>query len=192
MADGDSGFPGGMGGAGMAGLGALGDIWGFIQNWMQQQQQQKIQQTLMDPNKIAQGFPGVPAALQRDLNAQYAVSTGGAPGGAYNQYLADAFAKYYLDWMAQRIGALKGASAVGPGIQNQPIGGLGGIMKNLQALQAIRGPQQPQGLVAGFPTQGGGGFGGGSEGWRGDYSPLVYQPPVDAGTIGAGFGSMGF
>lgn len=151
---------------GSTGAGAASDIFSMIQNIQAAQRQKQISDLLTNPNKLAMGasklYGGMsgPAreAAGRDLNAQWAGSTGGAPGGAQNQFLADAFAKLemqgYQDALTKYITSLTGA----PGLPQSPMGATGGVLKSLAMLQQLRQPSEP-GLVA-RPSES-------------DFSPLV-------------------
>src|SRR5437899_6349409 len=97
----DEGFPGGWWGVGATGLGAGADVYQFIRQEQQRQALQRIYDILANPNRLAgyvnKFFRPMGAAentaVQRDLGANWATMTGGAPGGAPNQYVADALAK---------------------------------------------------------------------------------------------------
>lgn len=146
----DSGYVG----AGAAGIGGLADLYAAINNAKAREQQQKIYGIMSDPGKLAaytQGYaqPMTQAAIgsvRRDLGSQWAPMTGGATGGALNQFIADAMAKLETQRQqtasGQAIGALGGATGAISGAS--PLGNLGGIMKALMTLQQIRrGPQAP-------------------------------------------------
>lgn len=147
-----SGFPGGGWGAGAAGLGAIGDIYSWFDNYQRQQAIQKIYNIMSDPQKLSKYVSGYyqpmsaaeNTAVQRDLGSNWATMTGGAPGGAMNQFVADALAKIetqrYQSAADQAIRALGGASATGQGLPQSQGGQFGGIM---QILQKIKGAQSP-------------------------------------------------
>jgi hypothetical protein len=107
-------------------------------------------------------------AIQRDLGSSWAPMTGGATGGALNQYIADAMAKIenqrYQETARTAIASLGGASNTAQTYKNQPGGTLGGIAKAIQMLKQLRSGTPDSGITV--PVQGGGGFMGGSETWR--------------------------
>ena len=143
------GFPSGWWGAGAAGLGAIADIYAFFKNQQTQEQQKKIYDILADPAKLSayvnRWFQPMSAAenqaVQRDLGANWSVMTGGAPGGAMNQYVADALAKIenqrYQSATGTALTALTGAGGAIPG--QRPMGNFGNIMQSLMILKAIKG-----------------------------------------------------
>lgn len=171
--------------AGAAGLGGAADIWAFVQNERQRQAMQRIRDILSNPRQLATYIAKFQqpmsqqavAATNRDLGANWAVQTGGAPGGALNQYTADAFAKLETDRQNQATSAALNALSGAAGVQNpqMPMGNLQNILRSLMILKRIRGDQQGEGAsqIPGItvPTPGGGGYGGGSESWR-DQGPF--------------------
>lgn len=174
-----SGYPGGGWGAAATGVGAGADIYSFIRQEQQRQALQKIYDILANPGKLAnyvnkfnQPMSGAAvSAVNRDLGANWAVQTGGAPGGAMNQYTADAFAK--LETQRQEtatqaaLRALMGATGSIP--QAPAMGNLNNILRSLFVLRQLRGGQPQDGTppgIASFPTPGGPGYGGGSETFR--------------------------
>jgi len=187
MADGAAnayGMPGGWWGAAGTGLGALSDIYSFIQNLQRSQQQQQLYDILSSPtkfaayvNKMFQPMGAAEnAAVQRDLGANWATMTGGAPGGAMNQFIADALAKIessrYQDTSQNALRALTGAGGqIG---QQAPIGMMGNILKSLLTLKQLQ------------PAGGGDQTGITTPGW-GDYRAgerTPYQPPTtDTSTV---------
>jgi len=160
MAD-DSGFswlnftnsPWATGGA--AALGGLGDIWSFIQQLQMMNLIRNPAQILQDPSKLAAGAgallpqmsPQAMSLFNRGVDADYAVNTGGAPGGALNQAKSDAWAKLVADMyqraVGQYIGSLQGAGQTASRLPQQGIGALGGVLNQLKQLQALRGGQSP-------------------------------------------------
>lgn len=145
-----AGFPGGGWGAGAAGLGGLADLYSWFDNYQRQQAIRKIYDILANPQKLANYVnkyyqpmsAAANTAVQRDLGSNWATMTGGAPGGAMNQFVADALAKIetqrYQSAADQAIRALGGASATGQGLPQSAGGSLQGIM---QLLQKIKGSQ---------------------------------------------------
>lgn len=171
------------GGAAAAGTGA--DIYAFIQNERNRQSMQRIYDILSNPAKLSQYVSrwyqpmgaAESKAISGDINAGWATSTGGATGGAMNQYIADALAKMesqrYQTAAGQAIQALQGSLSGVPG--NLPMGNLGAILKQLAILRQIRPQQQDQsGQLPGitYPTPNGPGFSGGSEGFRTGYNDM--------------------
>lgn len=185
------GIPSSWFGIGSAGLGGAADIYAWMRNEQARRQQQRLYDILSNPQKLAAYTQKLStpmsadavAAVNRDLGANWAVQTGGAPGGAMNQYTADAFAKIETqrqqDFLNQAIASLTRA---GGNVQDKmPLGNLGNIMRALQILQKIR-PQQPPadpGITA--PVPGGPGYLGGSESFR-DRGPFQAPETVAAGT----------
>jgi hypothetical protein len=180
------GFPSGWYGAGAAGLGAGADLYAFLRAEQQRQQMQRIYQILANPQKLAEYVQrwyapmsaAENAAVQRDLSANWSTMTGGAPGGAMSQFVADALAKTesqrYQTAASQALQAIQGAQGA---IPNAPAGGnMGNILRSLLILKQIRGNQPQDGTTPGLaPIPGGSGYSGGSEAFR-DQSP--YPKPI--------------
>ncbi len=197
MADGEGlfGIPQGIWQGGGAALGAGSDLFAWIENYRRQEAIRNIFNQLQSPQKLAsyagnlmpQYSPAAIGAINRGVNADWASMTGGAPGGAAQQFLADAWAKLISQNWANALGAAQGglsqASQTAGSLPQSPLGALGGIMQKLAALRGI-GAGGGGGLVAGFPMSGGQTpFAGGSEGFRGDYAPMPQF---------SGFGAEGF
>jgi hypothetical protein len=180
--------------AGVA-LGGAADIYSFINNLEAKKQQNKLYETLSDPKKLAAWVQGLQTpltsnainAVNRDIGANWATQTGGAPGGALNQYTADAFAKLesgrQQDTLQRAIQALSQAGGQIP--QGGGGGNLMNILRSLMILRAIR--QQPPtpttpGITQPQPSPDTGGLAGGSEAFRGDRE--TYQPPVQTADVG--------
>src|SRR2546430_15736431 len=95
------GLPGGGWGAGATALGGFADLYAVARQEQQRRALQRLYDILGNPGKFAayvnRSFDPMSAAenmaVQRDLGANWATMTGGAPGGALNQYVADALAK---------------------------------------------------------------------------------------------------
>jgi hypothetical protein len=166
MAEGDGGIfgiPQDYFNAGGAALGAGNDFFSFIQQMQQRSQQRRIADILGDPRRLSQYIGGLfkpmgqaeNAAVQRDLGANWSVMTGGAPGGAMNQFVADALAKIesqrYQSASQNALQALTGASGAAGSYSNIPGGMLGGIMKSLQILKQLRGGGESGGGLANIP-----------------------------------------
>jgi hypothetical protein len=140
---------------GSAALGAGADIYAWIDNQKRQAALKKIYDILANPGKLAQYINsymqpmsrGAIDATNRDIGANWATQTGGAPGGALNQFTADAFAKIenqrYQSAAEQAIAALRGATGAGGILPTSPMGNLGSIMKILQQLQSSK-PTTPK------------------------------------------------
>jgi hypothetical protein len=153
------GIPEGYFGAGAGALGAGADVYSFLQQQQQRDAMQKIYSILSNPQKLAayvgKFFQPMGAAentaVQRDLGANWATMTGGAPGGAMNQFIADALAKIesqrYQSATGSAIDALRGAQGSAAGFPNTPGGNLGGIMKSLQILKQLRGGGESSGIA---------------------------------------------
>jgi len=153
MADGDGSFsyPGGWVGAGGTALGFGADIYSFVRAEQQRRALQKLHDLFSDPNKlqakIAGSFAPMSAAenqaVLRDLGANWSVMTGGAPGGAMNQYVADALAKIESGRYQQHAqNVLQGLGYASGTIPAAPKGGYtGDILKSLMILKQLR--QQP-------------------------------------------------
>lgn len=156
-------------GVGGAALGAGADLWSFFQNMQRQRAMQQVYGLLSDPAKLAayvntyfRGMsPAENAAVQRDLGATWSVMTGGAPGGAMNQFVADALAKIesqrYQAAANQALAALSGAGQYGGALGGFPMGNLQGILRSLQMLRQLGGGSP--GLAHGFPSAEGHGSG---------------------------------
>jgi hypothetical protein len=179
MAEGDIfGIPSGLFGAGSSLLGMGGDLFAYYQEQQQRKSLKAIYDILQNPQKLNDYISrlyqpmsaGLNTAIQRDLGASWAPMTGGATGGALNQYIADALAKTetqrYQDTARNAIAALGGATATADRYKNQPGGNLGGIAKALQMLRQIRGTGGAPESGITVPVPGGVGFAGGSETWR--------------------------
>jgi hypothetical protein len=123
-----------------------------MQNLKAREQQQKIYDILSNPNKFS-GYvnkwfqpmgAAETAAVHRDLGSNWATMTGGAPGGAMNQYVTDALAKIesqrYQSAASSALEALKGSLGGIPGMS--PMGGTAGILNSLMILQALRGKKE--------------------------------------------------
>lgn len=161
------GIPTNYFGAAGATAGAGADIYSFLRNEQQRRQVQKLYDILSNPQKLAayvQGWyqPMSAAenqAVQRDLGANWATMTGGAPGGAMNQYIADALAKIesqrYQTAGNQSIQALQAAMGATPATMKG--GYLGDVLKSLAVLKQIRGQQPPSQTPPGIAYTPGGG-----------------------------------
>ena len=112
MADGDIfGIPQDYFQAGTAALGAGSSIYEWLENYKRQQMIQRFAEILGDPRRLSAYIgkfmqpmsAAATQATQRDLNANWASLTGGATGGALNQYVADAFAK--IETQRQQVAA---------------------------------------------------------------------------------------
>jgi hypothetical protein len=155
---------GGWWGTASAGLGALGDIFTTYQNAQARGQQSKVYDILSNPTKLAAYIaklyqpmgPGQVANINRDLNANWAMQTGGGMGGAFTQHIADAMAKIenqrYQSAAQTAIQGLQGTSGFIPG--QQPGGQFGNILKQLMVLRGIKGVGGEQPGIS-FPTDGG-------------------------------------
>lgn len=153
------GAPGGWYGAASGGLGAIADLGALFQNLQARQQQQRLYEIYSNPDKlsayVSKWYAPMGAAqnqaVHRDLGAQWSTMTGGAPGGAQNQFVADALAKLesqrYESAVNQALYALKGAGGAIPGAQ--PMGNLGAVMKSLMTLKQMQAqPQKEPGITA--------------------------------------------
>lgn len=149
-------------GAGAAGVGGLADLYTAINNSQARDQQSDIYKILSDPAKLAayvqsynrpMGQAEI-GSIRRDLGSQWAPMTGGATGGALNQFIADAMAKIETQrsqtGAGQAIGALQGAMGAIPG--QQTMGNLAGVMRALMTLRQLRAPGGDHG---GLVTPGG-------------------------------------
>lgn len=132
---------------GATGAGIGSDIFSLIGNIQAGNRASRVSDIMTNPNKLAAaaaklygGLSG-PArdAAGRDLNAQWASATGGAPGGAQAQFLADAFAKIesqgYMDALSRYISSVGGA----PGLPTSPMGATGNVLRSLAVLSQLRG-----------------------------------------------------
>jgi hypothetical protein len=161
--------------AGSAGLGFGSDLYSFIQNLQRQQNMQKIYDILGNPQKLAgyadslmpQYSPAAKQLFNSGVNANWASTTGGAPGGAATANTANAWAGLASqNWQAalqQAISALTGGGGVAHALPQNPLGATGGILKSLAALSQLRGQGQtglapsytaPQGPQTDPSTQG--------------------------------------
>lgn len=152
------------GGLGMGALGLGGDIYGWLQNQKVRDQSSKIADILANPAKLTAYINSIyqpmsaaeNTAVQRDLGANWATMTGGAPGGAMNQFVADALAKIesqrYNQAASNAIGALGGVKGAQPG--QLPTSSFGTIAQQLMMLQALRRNQNtnPSPGLASTPT----------------------------------------
>lgn len=141
------GYPGGYWGAGATALGAGADLYAFFDNLKRQAALKRLQDILTNPAKlnayIQQFYQPLTAnainATNRDIGANWATQTGGAPGGAMNQFTADAFAKLesdrYQNAAANAIRALSGAAGGGLTGGGRPMGNLQGILDILMKLK---------------------------------------------------------
>lgn len=168
------GFPGGALGAGATGLGGIADIYSFIQNLQRQSQMRQIAQIMQDPRKLAAYIQRLyqpmgaaeNQAVHRDLGANWSTMTGGAPGGAMNQFVADALAKIesqrYQSAAQNALQSLSGASGAVSGLPVQAMGQMGNILKVLNQLRSSQPRSSTPGLTVPVPNEGGFGDSSGS------------------------------
>lgn len=143
------GIPSGVWAGGGAALGGAADVYAFVQQERQRQQLNKIYDILSNPAKLSdyvnrfyQPMSGAAiAATNRDLGANWATMTGGAPGGAMNQFTADAFAKIETQRQQTATDAALRAltNAGGNAPAGMPMGNLQNILRSLSILRQLRG-----------------------------------------------------
>lgn len=131
--------------AGGAGLGLLGSIYGYIQNMQRDKAAAAQAKALGDPAALLKGFPTDPAItdpINRAMNANWAVRAGGSSGGALNQFAADAWAPYVLEYMRNQIAAKTASGGMYQRQPTQSTNQIGNILGQLQVLGRIGQPGQ--------------------------------------------------
>src|SRR3990167_5960710 len=148
-------------GGGLA-LGAGSDIYALIQRYQQQQALDRIREILSNPSKLSAFIAKLyrpmsaaeNAAVNRDLSANWAARTGGAPGGAQAAFASNALAgiesQRYQAAVQSALQALTGASGAGGQGPQAPTGNLGAILNALMKIRAQQ-PAKETG-IANFPT----------------------------------------
>ena len=150
-------------GGGLA-LGAGSDIYALIQRYQQQQALDRIREILSNPSKLSAFIAKLyrpmsaaeNAAVNRDLSANWAARTGGAPGGAQAAFASNALAgiesQRYQAAVQSALQALTGASGMsGPQPQT---GNLGAIFNALSKIRAQQ-PTKEAGIAAYMPGSSG-------------------------------------